>query len=126
MPAPAIELALPRTQDAPALARREVEREFGPELDEHVLDDAKLVVSELVANAVAHGAGDVTVRARLEDDRLRLEVSDEGSGPPVAIAEGRTDDDDYSGWGLKVVDALSVRYGAYAGSTHFWAELAVS
>ncbi|HEX8105610.1 MAG TPA: ATP-binding protein [Solirubrobacteraceae bacterium] len=119
------ELELPRSDAAAALARREVERRFGAVVADETLEDAKVVVSELVANALVHGDGAVTLRGGLQDARLRLEVSEEGSGPAPAVREDDEDDEDDSGWGLRVVDALSLRWGAYEGTTHVWAELAV-
>jgi len=52
---------------------------------EPLLSSIKLAVSEAVTNAVLHAyvgrrTGQVRVQARIEDDRLRIEVSDDGSG----------------------------------------------
>jgi hypothetical protein len=47
---------LPETR-APRVARRVLERRFGGALDGVVLGRAKLLVSELVTNAVLHGHG---------------------------------------------------------------------
>lgn len=52
---------------------------------EPLLSSVKLAVSEAVTNAVQHAyvgrrAGQVRVSARIEDERLRIEVSDDGSG----------------------------------------------
>jgi len=74
-------------------------------------DAALLMVSELVGNAVRYaGGGEIVVRARLSDGRLRVEVVD-GSAvvppqpvPPVLDAEG--------GRGLLLVEALADRWGA--------------
>jgi serine/threonine-protein kinase RsbW len=50
--------------------------------DEADVERAMLAVSELVANAVVHGGGDVRLRLRLGDD-LRIEVT-AGPAPPSA------------------------------------------
>lgn len=64
--------------DIAAFARRAGVRE-------PLLSSVKLAVSEAVTNAVLHAyvgrrAGQVRVSADIEDDRLRIEVSDDGSG----------------------------------------------
>ena len=44
-------------------------------------------VSNLVANALEHGDGRVRLQARAQDDRVRIEVADEGPGLPVAVGD---------------------------------------
>jgi signal transduction histidine kinase len=44
-------------------------------------------VGNLLANAIEHGAGTVDLRARSVGDRVRIEVSDEGSGLPAPVAQ---------------------------------------
>jgi anti-sigma regulatory factor (Ser/Thr protein kinase) len=75
---------------------------FQWELSEHA-DDTELIVSELVANAILHGKGQIGVRISYDGIQLRVEVHDEGAGRPVqhpATAEAE------SGRGLKLVDGL--------------------
>jgi signal transduction histidine kinase len=43
-------------------------------------------VGNLLANALEHGAGTVELRARAVGDRVRIEVSDEGTGLPAPVA----------------------------------------
>jgi len=43
--------------------------------------------ANLVANALEHGGGQVTVRASGAGDRVRLEVADQGPGLPAPVAE---------------------------------------
>lgn len=57
--------------------------QLDPTLEE--LTDIKTVVSEAVTNAIIHGYGEredgiVTIRAEIEGNRLRIQVSDEGVG----------------------------------------------
>jgi signal transduction histidine kinase len=43
--------------------------------------------SNVVANAIEHGGGAITIRTRLVGDRIRIEVADGGPGLPASIAE---------------------------------------
>lgn len=74
-----------------------------------VVDDARLVATELVGNAVRHasplGNGNVLVRWRAEDSTLALSVCDGGSDTEPAAVEAEPDALD--GRGLTIVDALS-------------------
>jgi hypothetical protein len=67
-----------------------------------------------------HGTGAITT---IRGDTARIEVVDEGKGGAPTVRERR--DDEGGGWGLQIVDDLSVSWGAYEGTTHVWAELAL-
>jgi anti-sigma regulatory factor (Ser/Thr protein kinase) len=71
-------------------------------------DDAVLVLSELVTNAMAHAGAGCRVVMQHDDDRLRLEVRDPSPSPPV-IAVVRPHDS--RGRGLHVVDAVTGAWG---------------
>jgi signal transduction histidine kinase len=43
--------------------------------------------SNVLANAIEHGGGAITIRTRLVSDRIRIEVTDGGPGLPASIAE---------------------------------------
>jgi signal transduction histidine kinase len=43
--------------------------------------------SNLLANAIEHGGGAITIRTALHDGRVRVEVTDGGPGLPASIAE---------------------------------------
>lgn len=90
---------------------------------EPLVDDAALVVTELLTNAVLHGAPPVTLRVRHLDRRVRVEVEDTGRNMPVTV---RHSTDAMTGRGLPLVAALSASWGVDAnrdGSKSVWAEL---
>jgi anti-sigma regulatory factor (Ser/Thr protein kinase) len=73
---------LERRPDAARTARSAVRDLCGDRLPGQRLTDVELVVSELVTNAVTHGAGQITLTVTLADDRVTLSVLDEGHGRP--------------------------------------------
>lgn len=78
--------------------------------DERV-DTARLLVTELVANAVIHGTGDVLLTVERRRDTLRVEVSDGSTTAPVLVDGSGLRE---SGAGLRLVDALATRWGTGA------------
>lgn len=86
-------------------------------LDPVMAQDLRLLVSEAVTNSVRHadvGPDDsIGLRVVVDDDRVRVEVTDDG--PQFAPEPKRpgmdADDDDVSGWGLFLVDQLADRWG---------------
>jgi|SRR3954469_2554154 anti-sigma regulatory factor (Ser/Thr protein kinase) len=103
-----------RLENAPrssAAARRIVER-LEPELDPETLSNLRLLVSELVTNAVEHVPGDqdIVITVSLRGDRVRVEVTDEGPG--FTYRKREAGDPKGSGWGLHFVDLLSESWGA--------------
>jgi anti-sigma regulatory factor (Ser/Thr protein kinase) len=115
------EVLLPRDREAPARARRLLSERFAPELADDELDTAKLLTSELVSNAVRHGDGTITLRAHLDEDRLLVEVIDQGSGFEHATRARSANE--LGRWGLHVVEAASSRWGVHSGTAHVWFEL---
>ena len=112
-------VTLPRSTDAPSQARRIA----GDFVEPERVDDATLLVSELVTNAVKYGPEEETIRLIVEqDDRCtRFTVHDLGLGP---LPEMRAADDPApGGHGLRLVDALADRWGVERGSTRVWFEL---
>jgi len=115
-------MELPRTRSCAAVARRAVEQQYATELDAETLDDLKLVVSELVDNAYVHGEGEIWMRLEQSEQRVRVEVLDEGRNAAIKIrALGAAG----GGHGLRLVDHLCPDWGAFEGSTHVWAELPI-
>jgi anti-sigma regulatory factor (Ser/Thr protein kinase) len=115
-------LQLPRAPEAPGIARRQLARSFGDALRADQLQTVRLLTSELVTNALLHGAGSITLLASLTDHRLHVEVIDEGDGLESA-APTRRDPDDIGGYGLQIVDSEASRWGIGRGTTHVWFEI---
>ena len=75
----------------------------------HVLDDALLLVSEAVANAVRHGAPPVVVAVDCDESRgLRVRVRDGSPTPPVQREAELLDE---GGRGVQLIDLLSTEWG---------------
>jgi DNA-binding NarL/FixJ family response regulator len=72
------------------------------------LDVVTLLVSEVVTNAIVHAGTEVEVSVGLTPDAVRIEVTDKESELPVAR---RATDDDTSGRGLALLDALASAWG---------------
>lgn len=121
MPQSAV-IQLPQAPTAPALARRVIDRleRLRPE----VAVNARLLVSELVANAVRHVRrdGPINLHVEVRGRSLHIEVVDPGGG---FEPKPRTDSSPLgSGWGLHLVDQLSDRWGVDGeSSTRVWFEI---
>ena len=94
--------------------------------DDMLLDDAALVLSELVTNALRAGGTSVTVQLQLWPGRLRVAVTDSAPGRPHLRHPGLRET---SGRGLQVVATLADDWGVTeldpAGGKQVWAELAL-
>lgn len=95
-------------------------------LEKTVWEDCRLLVTELVTNGVRHGSarGPLGLAVNVDDDRVRVEVSDRGRGfsppdAPMPHADGT------GGWGLQLVDRLAAQWGVdISDGTCVWFELA--
>ncbi len=115
------EIKLPRDVTASARARRWLEERFTTSVAGDELDAARLLTTELVNNAVVHGHGSITLRGALDENRLLIEVIDQGSGFERVLDEH--DFDKVGGRGLEIVEMVSSRWGVHEGTTHVWFEL---
>ena len=116
-----VKLELEPGPEAGRQARDEVRDRLRNRVDDGLLTDLQLVVSELVTNSVRYGPGE-TIEVEIavsEDGSITGEVEDHGTGE-VAMREIT---DEGGGFGLRIVDALASRWGVRDGSTHVWFEL---
>jgi serine/threonine-protein kinase RsbW len=124
-----IEVRFALDANAPAAARSAVADFLADRVAPVVLDDAQLLVTELVTNSVRHSGmpatADVIVRVEITPAIVLLDVEDPGRGG--AIAPHPPDAETGGGFGLNIVHALSDRWGiehaAHEG-TQVWAQLA--
>lgn len=113
--------------DAPAAARAFTTAELrrAAAWAAALCDDAVLVVSELVTNAVRASAGPVRLQLALREDALHIRVSDDGDGWPTPR---HARDDEAGGRGLQLVGVLAADWGVVpreGGGKHVWATLPV-
>jgi len=115
-------LCLPCTPAASGDARHVTRRRLGELLSEDALDDVLLVVSELVANAVVHGRGEVVIELAFDGRHVSGLVGDEGGGfrwaPPAAGPRGAR------GHGLELVARLADSWSLEDGSSRVRFEIA--
>ncbi|MEU6404555.1 ATP-binding protein [Streptomyces sp. NPDC046985] len=81
-------------------------------LPETPAEDAQVVVSELVSNAIIHGSGDVRLRLQHDDHELRIRVTDDNTAP---ARRRRARAASLGGRGLHLVACLSLRWGVADG-----------
>jgi anti-sigma regulatory factor (Ser/Thr protein kinase) len=129
--------AVPRTgrlvlaeEDRPAVCARRHARKLlsGWSLADDLVEDALLIVSELVTNAEQHAAnagGPQEIRVATHAGRLTLAVSDREPHPPTSVVS------DYKaecGRGLAIVSALAEAYGCFITPMGkiVWVELTAS
>ena len=110
-------LELPRTAECAGIARLIVTA-HGSSLSSDRLNNANVMVSELVSNAYQHGEGRIQLLVESGPEGVRAEVHDEGLGkietPEPRPARG--------GWGLTFVDRLADAWGVAEGS-RVWFEV---
>lgn len=120
-----VSLDVPCDRKAPAVVRKAL-----AEIDlRWPVDDGILVATELVNNAVLHSVctsdHKLNVRARVRQDRLVISVHDPGRSGQTANPR-RTDVSEPGGWGLRIVEQLSSRWGFERPDGYVvWAELPV-
>lgn len=105
----AAELQLPSDERAPAEARRFLLASRCAEHHTEVLDEAELLVSELVTNGLRHAGPPLTLYVSCDGaSGLRIAVSDGSDGQP---APRDAADHEEGGRGLTLVDYISDAWG---------------
>ncbi|MFE6506358.1 SpoIIE family protein phosphatase [Nocardioides sp. NPDC057767] len=94
---------------------------------EDVLDDAVLLTSELVTNAVTHAGTPMTVAVVREDDRLRIDVVDQHPTRVLPVGANARPGTGEHGRGLLITSALSTAWGVEYRKDHkrVWAAFAL-
>lgn len=114
---------LSSTPEASATARRLVRELARARLPGPAVQDAVLLTSELVTNAVRHGPGEeIRVHVSVDEEGVVVVVSDRGRG----FDPGAPRIDGHAGrWGLELVEALATDWGvaSRAGGTDVWFEI---
>ncbi|GAA3765564.1 hypothetical protein GCM10022402_48590 [Salinactinospora qingdaonensis] len=94
-----------------------------------VLDDAELAVSELATNALLHSrsgqiGGVMTLFIKVDPERIRVAIADQGEKSTEGEGALREDDDDF-GRGKLIIDSCASRSGEYyTDTTHVaWFEI---
>jgi anti-sigma regulatory factor (Ser/Thr protein kinase) len=102
------ELLLPLTAASPGAARAFARASGCTDHASEILDDALLLISELVTNSVTHGKPPLIIALECDGGGLRVRVRDGALRLP---RQRRAADDDESGRGLSLVDELSDAWG---------------
>lgn len=132
VPPPSGVLRLQHSAVAVPTARRQIRRELSSAgVNEAVLDDLEVIVSELLGNSVRHAApvagGVVLLTWRIADGEIVVRVTDGGGGRGVAPRHAGPMAD--SGRGLQIVERLARVWGVseHAGGLRsVWAALPLS
>jgi anti-sigma regulatory factor (Ser/Thr protein kinase) len=91
----------------------------------HSYEDVALVVNELVANAVLHGQGPITLSLAHCGNAVRIEVLDDSAALPK---QPPPSDTRLGGRGLAIVSAIADDWGSAhtgEGGKSVWAEVSV-
>ncbi len=94
------------------------------------IDDALIVLSEMVANAVAHGRpaadGTMEIGWTIDVDRQLLEISVHDGGEGASLEPIDFDEDSLSGRGLSIINRVADRWWVdMSAGTRVGAELAL-
>src|SRR4051812_24821584 len=90
-------------------ARQYISAALSDSADPDLVDLAQLVTTELVTNALLHGGPPITLRVTCRPGRARVEVTD---ASPVLPEMGLGGEDEMTGRGLALIEALAAGWGA--------------
>ena len=103
------QLVVPAGLDGPHAAREFLNQHID-DVPPDAFDNAILLVSELVTNAVRHGRAQITLRLAASRDHVHVEVGDGDERLPRQRAH-RPDPSEPGGRGLLIVDAIASAWG---------------
>jgi anti-sigma regulatory factor (Ser/Thr protein kinase) len=122
-----VHVRLPSEDRTPGLGRRSL-GVIEPFTNPDVMDDVRLLVSELLTNSVKHGGtarrDAIEMTVEVGSDSVRVNVRDAGRGFRYVRPDHPERD---SGWGLLLVDQISDRWGVEPvadDGTSVWFEIA--
>ena len=126
---PEVSLTVPHERTGVRLARHAFADQMAGVVDvaDEAREDAMLVLSELVSNAVKHAAplpsGEIAVRWSVQADVLHIEITDGGASTRPTVATAALSS--LGGRGLDIVRTVSTQWGVTegAGSVTVWAEV---
>ena len=123
IPAGAAVQVLPFTANAAALAR-EALRIYAARLPPELMQDATLLTSELVSNAIRYGRPPVTLAIERAPDQLTVSVRDTAPALPVLTSVGPEVE---RGRGLQIVASVADHWGVEPEPTgkRVWFQLQV-
>ncbi len=105
---PPAELVLPMESTSASAARAFARRSGCTVHALEMLDDALLLISELVTNSVLHGGPPIVLAIECTDDRLHVRVRDGSATLPTPRVATDTEE---NGRGLSLVDLLTDTWG---------------
>lgn len=114
------------SRQAPGAVRESLETRYAAAMDRSLLDDVKIMASEMTSNSVRHSGrpeGDpLSMSATVANGVVRVEVGDQGHG--VANLEPRSLNPPS---GLGYLEILSDRWASHQGSSfRVWFEIDVT
>lgn len=116
-----VRLVLPQDLSSVPLGRQATATHLS-ELPSDLVEDACLIVTELVGNAVRHGHGAITLTLTMDDAGVLMTVAaDSELDPEPRYASP----DEASGRGLAIVEALAADWGWHRdrGAVTVWARI---
>ncbi|MFE9950205.1 ATP-binding protein [Streptomyces sp. NPDC005531] len=124
---PGFSETLPREPESAAVARELARTALAAWGQDELIDDALLVITELVSNAIEYGRMGAmrVIVAWPTESFIRLGVVDRSKAIPMMRLD--SNGDDTHGRGLVLVDALSDRWGTdlYQWGKQVWGEIRV-
>lgn len=75
-------------------------------------DDAALLVSEAMSNAIRHATTRITLSVTCNEATILVSVTDDGPRPDAQLAPSHLDDSAETGRGLFVIDKIASEWGS--------------